>query len=66
MAKTDRLVLEIHKPVSTSNVVKIRPDAREVLTAIQRETGLSAAYIVSEMIKFSADKIEIKEVSHNE
>lgn len=62
MEKTERLVLEIHRPVSTSNVVKIRPEARDILTQIQAETGLSATYIVSEMIKFSADKIEIKEV----
>ena len=62
MNKTDKLVLKVHKPVSTSNVVKIRPDAREVLSQIQTETGLSATYIVSEMIKFAADKIEIMEV----
>ena len=62
MSKSDRLILEIHKQAAASNVVKIRPEAREILQSIQLETGLSATYIVSEMIKFAADKIEIKEV----
>lgn len=62
MSKSDRLILEVHRPIATSNVVKIRTDAREVLMTVQTETGLSASYIVSEMIKFAADKIEIKEV----
>jgi hypothetical protein len=64
--KDNTLILEVHKTQTNGNVVKIRPDAREVLRSIQRETGLSATYIVSEMIKFAADKIEIREVNDNE
>lgn len=41
--------------------VRIQDDTIWVIRQIQRKTGLNASYIVNEMIRFCADKIEIKE-----
>lgn len=59
----DKLILKVHKSaVITSNLVRLPDDAIAIIQALQLETGLSASKIVSEMIKFSRDRIEIKEV----
>lgn len=55
------LVMRNSKPLSLETV-KLRPDAAEIVRQIQCETGLSASYIIGEMVKFCEDKIEIKEV----
>ena len=61
--KKDKLILEVHKcPEITSNIVRIQDSALEVVKALQRESGLSASSIVSKIIIWSQDKIEIKEV----
>ena len=61
--KKDNLILEVHKcPEITSNIVRIQDSAIEVVKALQRESGLSASSIVSKIIIWSQDKIEIKEV----
>lgn len=59
----DKCVLVMHKPkVLSLETVKLRPDSAEIIRQIQCETGLSASYIIGEMVKFCEDKIEIKEV----
>lgn len=59
----DKLVLEVHKSsVIKSNIVRLPDEAIRTIQVIQLETGLSASFIVSQMIQFSKDKIEIKEV----
>lgn len=61
MAK-DKLVLTVHKTTITRDVIRIDGEAMDIIREIQAETGLSAKYIVSQMVKFAADKVEIKEV----
>ncbi|WP_432352965.1 hypothetical protein [Anaerotruncus rubiinfantis] len=59
----DKLVLEVHKSsVIKSNIVRLPDEAIRTIQVIQLETGLSASFIVSQMIQFAKDKIEIKEV----
>ena len=60
---SDRLVFEVHSytPI-TSNLVRVSEPARKVLNEIQSETGLSARAIVSQMVIWCSDKIEIKEI----
>ena len=46
-----KIVLKAHKPKGTvGNVVKISKEAQRTLSTVMRETGLSAKYIVSQMI----------------
>ena len=46
-----RIVLKAHKSKGTvGNVVKISKEAQKVLSTVMRETGLSAKYIVSQII----------------
>lgn len=57
-----RIVLKAHKSKGTvGNVVKISKDAQKVLSTVMRETGLSAKYIVSQMIVQGADCVELVE-----
>lgn len=57
-----RIVLKAHKSKGTvGNVVKINKEAQKVLSTVMRETGLSAKYIVSQMIVQGADCVELVE-----
>lgn len=57
-----RIVLKAHKSKGTvGNVVKIRKEAQKVLSTVMRETGLSAKYIVSQIIIQGFDLVEIRE-----
>lgn len=57
-----RIVLKAHKLKGTvGNVVKISKEAQKVLSTVMRETGLSAKYIVSQMIVQGADCVELVE-----
>ena len=57
-----RIVLKAHKSKGTvGNVVKISKEAQKVLSTVMRETGLSAKYIVSQMIVQGADCVELVE-----
>lgn len=57
-----RIVLKAHKSNGTvGNVVKISKEAQKVLSTVMRETGLSAKYIVSQMIVQGADCVELVE-----
>lgn len=60
---TGKIVLEIHKPTPiTVDRVRIDDEALRVLQELQRETGLPARRIASELIKQGAKFIEVKEV----
>lgn len=57
-----RIVLKAHKSKGTvGNVVKISKEAQKALSTVMRETGLSAKYIVSQMIVQGADCVELIE-----
>lgn len=57
-----KIVLKAHKSKGTvGNVVKISKEAQKVLSTVMRETGLSAKYIVSQMIVQGADCVELVE-----
>ena len=57
-----RIVLKAHNSKGTvGNVVKISKEAQKVLSTVMRETGLSAKYIVSQMIVQGADCVELVE-----
>lgn len=57
-----RIVLKAHKSKGTvGNVVKIGKEAQKALSTVMRETGLSAKYIVSQMIVQGADCVELVE-----
>lgn len=57
-----RIILKAHKSKGTvGNVVKISKEAQKALAAVMRETGLSAKYIVSQMIVQGADCVELVE-----
>lgn len=58
----DKLILTVHKNTITQDVIRIDSKAMAIIRQIQAESGLSAKYIVSKMVKFAADKVEIKEM----
>ena len=59
----DKINLEIHRPVPiTVDRVRIDEEALKVLQELQRETGLPARRIVSELIKQGSRLIEVKEI----
>ncbi|KKI51252.1 hypothetical protein [Christensenella hongkongensis] len=59
----DKIILEIHRPVPiTVDRVRIDEEALKVLQELQRETGLPARRIVSELIKQGSRLIEVKEI----
>ena len=61
--KDDKFILEVHKAaLITNSIVRITDEAAEVVKQVQRETGLSATQIISKMILFAAERLEVKEV----
>lgn len=57
-----RIVLKAHKRKGTvGEVVKISKEAQRALATVMRETGLSAKYIVSQIIIQGYDLVEVKE-----
>lgn len=57
-----RIILKAHKSKgAVGNVVKISKEAQKALSTVMRETGLSAKYIVSQMIVQGADCVELVE-----
>ena len=53
------IIIKTYKvPESKSKLVKLQRDANDIITAIQREQGLSKAYIVSEIIRQAAPHVE--------
>ncbi|MEG1407711.1 MAG: hypothetical protein RSD23_07620 [Ruthenibacterium sp.] len=59
----EKIVLKVHNAAPiTVDRVRIDQTALAILQSIQRETGLPARYIVSELIKQGARFIEVKEI----
>lgn len=45
-------------------IVRLEPEAQETVNQLQMQRGLSATYIVSEIIKQAADYVVFKDVKH--
>lgn len=46
--------------IARPKIVRITPEAGEVIKEVMEETGLSTRYIVSQMICFCADKYVVE------
>lgn len=59
----EKIVLTVRKlyPNHDSRVVRITEKAADVLTSIRRQTGLSASYVVSQLIIQGAPLVEVVE-----
>ena len=59
----DKLILEVHKSaVITSNIVRLSDEAILQIKQIQAATGFPASQLVSKMVMYAAERIEIKEI----
>ena len=57
-----KIVLTVHRlEPSFCGVVRFDPQAEAMVKQLQRETGMSAKYIVSQIIIQGFDLVEIKE-----
>ena len=57
-----RIVISKYAASETKNeVVRLDKEARQVIARLQRESGLRAAFIVSEIIKKVEDDVEFTE-----
>ena len=57
-----KITLTVHHPErSVCGVVRLSEQAEHIVKQIQRETGMSAKYIVSQIIIQGYDLIEVKE-----
>ena len=58
----NKIVLTVHRPEpSFCGVVRLNKQAEALVKQLQRETGMSAKYIVSQIIIQGFDLVEIKE-----
>ena len=60
----EKLILKVHKlpEANKREVIRVNGDAYEIVMQLRRQTGLSAQHIVSEMIRYASDRIEVTEV----
>lgn len=57
-----KIILTVHRPEpSFCGVVRLDLEAEALIKQLQRETGMSARYIVSQIIIQGIDLVEIKE-----
>ena len=57
----NKIVLNVYRPEKgVCGVVRLDEDAERLVKQLQRETGLSAKYIVSQIIIQGYDLIEVK------
>lgn len=57
-----KIILTVHRPEpSFCGVVRLDKQAEYLVKQLQRETGMSAKYIVSQIIIQGYDLVEIKE-----
>jgi hypothetical protein len=57
-----KIVLNVYRPEkSVCGVVRLDEEAERLVKQLQRETGLSAKYIVSQIIIQGYDLIEVKQ-----
>ena len=60
--KVKKIILTVHRPEpSFCGVVKLDRQAEALVKQLQRETGMTAKYIVSQIIIQGFDLVEIKE-----
>ena len=60
-----KIILTVHRPeTSFCGVVRLDPEAEALIKQLQRESGMSAKYIVSQIIIQGFDLVEIKEEEH--
>ena len=58
----NKIVLNVYHPEKgVCGVVRLNEEAERLVKQLQRETGLSAKYIVSQIIIQGYDLVEIKE-----
>lgn len=57
------LKIKVHKADTTSEVVRISSNALTKIQQLQKESGLSASKILSEIVMHYADEVEFIEVS---
>lgn len=58
----NKIVLNVYRPdLGMCGVVRLDEEAERLVKQLQRETGLSAKYIVSQIIIQGFDLVEIKE-----
>ena len=58
----NKIVLTVHRPEpSFCGVVRLDKQAESLVKQLQRETGMSAKYIVSQIVIQGYDLVEIKE-----
>ena len=58
----NKIVLNVYRPEKGMyGVVRLNEEAERLIRQLQRETGLSAKYIVSQIIIQGFDLVEIKE-----
>lgn len=50
---------------ASSSIIRVSGDAYNTIAQIEAETGLSMSYIASQMIKFAAERMEIREGENN-
>lgn len=66
----DKFVLKVHKIQTLGGnnraIIRIDENAFNRVLELQRETGLSAKHIVSEMIRFASERVEIREITKEE
>lgn len=59
----DKFIIQTYQSnVMTGNIVRLTDEAAQTIRQIQRECGISARRLVSEMIRFAAERLEIREV----
>ena len=60
----DKLVFTLPRPARTktdNTIMRLTPAAYNAVEEVSAKTGLSNCYIASQMIKFAAEHMEIKE-----
>lgn len=58
----NKIILSVYRPErDVCGVVRLNEEAERLVKQLQRETGLSAKYIVSQIIIQGFDLVEIKE-----
>ena len=56
-----KIILTVHRPEpSFCGVVRLDPQAEALVKQLQRETGMSAKYIVSQIIIQGFDLVEVE------
>ncbi len=67
MENDDKLIFTPRRFCESRNVrVRLEDDAAEIINNLWLRTGLSATYIVSRMIEFAAERVEIEKTAFDD